>query len=196
MSDTLTLPREVVERVSVALDAAANHIAYEGSATALRLVQAATAARIELRAALAVPHVQPSGAAVPVGLPAGEQTGPVAAAPTHLPPLPPPYRPATIANRRNTASVRNSFEMGGYEKSPALFTADQMDAYAREAVAAALATPQPQPQAEPVAWMWEYIGCDPMRDHLKPCARSPHEMDPHNPPYPESWRPVYPLYRR
>jgi hypothetical protein len=50
------------------------------------------------------------------------------------------------------------------------------------------------PAAQPVAWMWEYIGADPMRCHIKPCARSLHEMDPAKPPYPDSWKPIRPLY--
>lgn len=48
--------------------------------------------------------------------------------------------------------------------------------------------------AQPVAWMWQYIGKDPLRVHIKPCARALHEMDPKNPPYPDAWKPVAPLY--
>lgn len=55
------------------------------------------------------------------------------------------------------------------------------------------AVPVVQPQ-EPVAWMWTYIGVDPLNAHIKPCARSIHEMDPANPPYPDSWKALYPLY--
>lgn len=54
-------------------------------------------------------------------------------------------------------------------------------------------TPSPVSR-EPVAWMWEYVGKDPMAFQVKPCARSPHEMDPHNPPYPTHWKPIFPLY--
>lgn len=48
--------------------------------------------------------------------------------------------------------------------------------------------------AEPVAWMWKYIGPDPIGSQIKPCARAPHEMDPTNPPHPKHWQPLYPLY--
>lgn len=51
--------------------------------------------------------------------------------------------------------------------------------------------------AEPVAWLWKYIGQDPYPAAANPdglVARGMHEMDPHNPPYPEAWKPVGPLY--
>ena len=47
---------------------------------------------------------------------------------------------------------------------------------------------------EPVAWMWQYIGRDPIGNQIKPCARSLHEMDPRSPPYPDTWKPLYPLF--
>jgi hypothetical protein len=47
----------------------------------------------------------------------------------------------------------------------------------------------------PVAWMWRYIGNDPIGAQIKPCARSLHEMDPNNPPYPNYWKPIYPLFK-
>lgn len=47
---------------------------------------------------------------------------------------------------------------------------------------------------QPVAWMWEYIGPDPMSSQIQPCARALHEMDPQDPPHPNHWRPTYPLY--
>lgn len=47
-------------------------------------------------------------------------------------------------------------------------------------------------EAQPVAWEWEYIGGDHYpRGHK--VARSLREMDPTNPPYPETWRPTRPL---
>jgi len=46
----------------------------------------------------------------------------------------------------------------------------------------------------PIAWMWEYIGKDPLGDNIKPCARALHEMNPESPPYPNAWKPLYPLY--
>lgn len=66
----------------------------------------------------------------------------------------------------------------------------KIQAYARTAIAAHCA----QREGEAVAWLWEYIGKDPMRDQYKPCARALHEMDPKAPPYPDSWKPVAPLY--
>lgn len=47
---------------------------------------------------------------------------------------------------------------------------------------------------EAVAWMWNYVGKDPMRENIKPVARSVREMDPSKPPYPDTWQPVAPLY--
>lgn len=46
----------------------------------------------------------------------------------------------------------------------------------------------------PAAWLWEYIGSDPYPRHFSPIARTVREMDPSNPPYPDRWRPVAPLY--
>lgn len=51
-----------------------------------------------------------------------------------LPELPKPSRAAVYATSANTDSVRKGFEMGGYEKEPALFTEDQLLAFAEEAV--------------------------------------------------------------
>lgn len=45
-----------------------------------------------------------------------------------LPELPKPYQRKVFATSKNTASVRNGFEMSGYVKSPDLYTADQMEA--------------------------------------------------------------------
>ena len=56
------------------------------------------------------------------------------------------------------------------------------------------ASPQPVPVAEPVAWLWEYIGSDPYPRRHSPVARSINEMDPSNPPYPDTWAPIAPLY--
>lgn len=54
------------------------------------------------------------------------------------------------------------------------------------------AAPQPPAEAQAVAWEWEYIGGDHYpRGHK--VARSLREMDPTNPPYPETWRPTRPL---
>lgn len=51
---------------------------------------------------------------------------------------------------------------------------------------------QPPAEAQAVAWEWEYIGGDHYpRGHK--VARSLREMDPTNPPYPETWRPTRPL---
>ena len=49
---------------------------------------------------------------------------------------------------------------------------------------------------EPVAWMWEYIGADAYARYANPggIARTMVELDPANNPYPEAWRPLYPLY--
>lgn len=55
---------------------------------------------------------------------------------TDLPALPEPYKDAVYATLANTASVRKGHEMSGYEKTPALFTADQMLAFRAEAIAA------------------------------------------------------------
>jgi hypothetical protein len=52
----------------------------------------------------------------------------------------------------------------------------------------------PQTGAEPAAWMWEYIGPDPMASQIHPCARALHELNPHDNPYPTHWKPVAPLY--
>lgn len=51
-----------------------------------------------------------------------------------------------------------------------------------------------KPEPEPVAWIWKYIGDDPMRNHIEPVARAIHEMNPKNNPYPDSWSPLSPLY--
>ena len=49
-------------------------------------------------------------------------------------------------------------------------------------------------RAEPVAWLWEYIGSDPYPRKFSPVARSLREADPANPPFPDDWRPIAPLY--
>jgi hypothetical protein len=54
--------------------------------------------------------------------------------------------------------------------------------------------PAPVPVSEPIAWLWEYIGSDPYPHKFSPVARSLREMDPANPPFPDDWRPVAPLY--
>lgn len=46
----------------------------------------------------------------------------------------------------------------------------------------------------PVAWMWEYIGPDAYVRNSGQIARLTTEMDPANPPYPDTWRPVCPLF--
>src|SRR5690625_998254 len=61
-----------------------------------------------------------------------------------------------------------------------------------DAAIASLSAPQPPAEAQAVAWEWEYIGVDQYpRGHK--VARSLREMDPTNPPYPETWRPTRPL---
>jgi hypothetical protein len=60
--------------------------------------------------------------------------------------------------------------------------------------AALLRQPAPVPVSEPVAWLWEYIGSDLYTKRHSPVARSLREMDPSNPPYPETWKPIAPLY--
>lgn len=62
--------------------------------------------------------------------------------PIALPELPPPYQGQVVATSRNTSSVRKGVEMGGYIKSPELFTADQMHAYGRACVEALPPAPQ------------------------------------------------------
>lgn len=52
--------------------------------------------------------------------------------------------------------------------------------------------PAHPPEAQPVAWEWEYVGVAHYpRGHK--VARSLREMDPTNPPYPDTWRPTRPL---
>ena len=68
--------------------------------------------------------------------------------PIALPELPPPYQGRVVATSRNTSSVRKGVEMGGYIKSPELFTADQMRAYGQACVEAL--TPAPQVQGDMV----------------------------------------------
>jgi hypothetical protein len=51
-----------------------------------------------------------------------------------------------------------------------------------------------EPASEPVAWLWEYIGPHPYPQKRSPVARSLHEMDPANPPFPDDWKPIAPLY--
>ena len=46
---------------------------------------------------------------------------------------------------------------------------------------------------EAVAWEWEYVGKHPYPRGLR-VARSVKEMDPVNPPYPDTWKPVRPLF--
>jgi len=57
-----------------------------------------------------------------------------------LPELPKPYQYAIIATAKNTPAVRAGFEEAGYEKTPNLYTAEQMQDYAR----AARSNPQPK----------------------------------------------------
>lgn len=52
-----------------------------------------------------------------------------------LPPLPKPYQYAVTATAKNTPAVRAGFEQGGYEKTPNLYTAEQMQDFARAALA-------------------------------------------------------------
>lgn len=56
-----------------------------------------------------------------------------------LPTLPEPAARETYATASNTDSVRQGYEMGGYVKSPDLYTAAQMREYAAAALAAAVA---------------------------------------------------------
>ena len=51
------------------------------------------------------------------------------------PPMPQPAQPAVIANAKNTRSVARGQELGGFEKSPDLYTREQMRAYADATVA-------------------------------------------------------------
>lgn len=53
-------------------------------------------------------------------------------------PLPEPYRKAVYATSANSSSVRNGYEMGGYEKEPPLFDKNQMISYAAAVREAAL----------------------------------------------------------
>lgn len=46
----------------------------------------------------------------------------------------------------------------------------------------------------PVAWTWGYIGPDPYVKNCGMIARLVTEMDPANPPYPDTWKPVAPLF--
>jgi hypothetical protein len=64
---------------------------------------------------------------------------------------------------------------------------------------AALASPIPPPSngcdgAKAIAWLWKYIGPDPYARRWLPVARALWEMNPGNPPYPEFWKPISPLY--
>lgn len=52
-----------------------------------------------------------------------------------MPPLPEPYQREIYATTENTPAVRDGYEMGGYVKVPALYTADQLQAYAAPLVA-------------------------------------------------------------
>ncbi len=63
-----------------------------------------------------------------------------------------------------------------------------------DALRAELAKPEP----EPVACMWKYIGKDgyPKLIGNGLIARSSNEMDPENPPYPDTWHLEYALYRK
>jgi hypothetical protein len=63
-------------------------------------------------------------------------------------------------------------------------------------LSAATPSPEAAPQVQPVAWLWQYVGKDPYPRTVGNgmCARMVHEMDPHNPPYPETWKPVGPLH--
>jgi hypothetical protein len=73
---------------------------------------------------------------------------------TDLPPLPEPYQREVVATYNNTDSVRKGYEMGGYVKTPDLFTADQIQAYAREAIAHYLKLHEGQA----VAYRWPKAG--------------------------------------
>ena len=52
------------------------------------------------------------------------------------PVMPAPYAPAVYANSRNTDAVRKGYEMGGYLKTPDLYTKAQMLEYTASALAA------------------------------------------------------------
>jgi hypothetical protein len=52
-------------------------------------------------------------------------------------------------------------------------------------------------RAKPDAWLWKYVGHDPYPASANPngvVARGINEMDPENPPYPDTWQPLAPLY--
>ena len=76
-----------------------------------------------------------------------------------LPPLPEPAVRETYATASNTTSVRKGYEMGGYVKSPDLYTADQMRSYAAAALAAAV--------AEPVATGFKLVPLEPTPEMAK-----------------------------
>lgn len=53
----------------------------------------------------------------------------------------------------------------------------------------------PVAEGDAPAWLWEYVGQDSYVKRFGLIARTVTEMDPTDPPYPECWRPVAPLYR-
>jgi len=85
--------------------------------------------------------------------------------PIALPELPPPYQGRVVATSRNTSSVRKGVEMGGYIKSPELFTADQMRAYGQACVEALTPAPQiPEGMAlVPEGWAIERTAANEVR---------------------------------
>lgn len=86
-----------------------------------------------------------------------------------LPKLPEPAVKETHATAKNTRSVRDGFEMGGYVKTPAFFTDDQMLAYARQAVTEALAAKEAELAALKEAVREYNIAPQPEGDMVKLC---------------------------
>ena len=161
MTDTITLPRSVVEQALSTLEGWSNYDKWVWHESALSTAKQNTAEIVPtLRAALEQPQVEQepvawiehewSGSGLrhlhferPAPTVRDEVVRPVwTPLYTHPQPKPEPLNtdkwpeyPApsvrpVYATSANTKAVRDGFEVGGYEKTPPLFTKSQLDAYA------------------------------------------------------------------
>lgn len=87
-----------------------------------------------------------------------------------------------------------------FESGPIHDAAREIEAEADQLRSILMAQPAAVAQGagEVVAWLWKYIGRDPYPASVHGAAdgyiaRSVKEMNPENPPYPDTWKPVHPL---
>lgn len=115
------------------------------------------------------------------------------------PPAPTPA-PASDEEREKLASwlenhaahLRKMESIGALDETELTPAMERAATFLRQSAPAP--APTPVEASEPAAWLWEYIGPNAYAKRCSPVARALHEMNPSNPPYPESWRPIAPLY--